>query len=63
MALNKKKGKKIKKGKNEPKVSAELMKKSDKGRIRRIKEKVWKVLRRPTNMKLRLVNDTSIVQW
>ena len=57
----KKQGKKIKKGKNMPTIDEELVKQSDKGRVRRIKEKVWKVLNRPSNMKLRLTNDVDIV--
>ena len=44
-----------------PTIDEELVKQSDKGRVRRIKEKVWKVLNRPSNMKLRLTNDVDIV--
>ena len=38
-------------------VPQELIKLSDKGRVRRIKEKVWKVLERPTGERKRMLDE------
>ena len=41
----------------EAKTTRKKMSEQDRGRIRRLKLKIWLLIKRKSNMKLRLVND------